>query len=90
MRRIRARRIVLFIALSALVGVRAHSQAPVQPPGEKHALLIGVHKYAKSSELRALHYTDRDVDELAQVLRDGGYRPENIVLIRAGAEGEAG
>ncbi len=71
-------------------GCAAHSQAPVQPSGEKHALLIGVHKYAKSSELRELHYTERGVDELAQVLRDGGYRPENLVLIRAGAEGEAG
>ena len=81
MRRVRARRIVLFIALSSLVGVPAHSQAPVQPPGEKYALLVGVRKYAKSSELRELHYAERDMDELAQVLRDGGYRPENLVLM---------
>ena len=79
--RVRARRIVLFIAFSSLVGVSAHSQAPVHPPGEKYALLVGVRKYAKSSELRELHYTERDMDELAQVLRDGGYRPENIVLM---------
>src|SRR5512135_2623397 len=80
MRRVRARRIVLFIALSSLVGVPAHSQAPVQPPGEKYALLVGVRKYAKSSELRELHYTEHDMDVLAKVLHDGGYQPENLVL----------
>ena len=63
MRRVRARRIVLFIALSALVGVPAHSQAPVQPPGRSMRSWSGA-KYAKSSELRELHCSEGDMDEL--------------------------
>ncbi len=81
MRHNHAGRIILLIALAALACVPAHSQTPLRPPGEKYALLVGVRKYPKSSELRDLQYPERDMDELAQVLREGGYRPENIVLM---------
>src|SRR5215472_12742596 len=75
---------VLAIALSAVVAVPAYPQEP----GEKYALLVGVRKYAKTSELRELHYPERDMEDLARVLRDGGYRPENVMLMTqtAGAD----
>src|SRR5438874_7448049 len=74
----------LAVVLAAVAGAPGFSQEP----GEKYALLVGVRKYAKTSELRELHYPERDMEELAAVLRDGGYRPENIVLMTqaAGAE----
>src|SRR4051812_40818771 len=78
------------LAALALAGVPAlaRGQAPDAPKGEGYALLVGVKKYDKSSEMRPLRYTERDVVELAKVLRVGGYRPENIVLMTeaAGAE----
>src|SRR3954451_5524752 len=75
---------VVVVVLAAVAGAPGFSQEP----GEKYALLIGVRKYAKTSELRELHYPERDMEELAQVLRQGGYRPENVVLMTqtAGAE----
>ena len=76
-----AGRIVLLIALAVLSVRPARSQTPFRPPGEKYALLVGVRKYPKSSELHDLQYPERDMEELAQVLRDGGYRLENIVLM---------
>jgi formylglycine-generating enzyme required for sulfatase activity len=52
-----------------------------QEPGEKYALLVGVSTYARTSELRKLQYPERDMEDLAAVLRDAGYRPENVVLM---------
>src|SRR4051812_41644768 len=74
--------------LAALAGVPALAEGSDAPKGEGYALLVGVKKYDKSSELRPLQYAERDMVELAGVLRAGGYRPENIVLMTqaAGAE----
>lgn len=76
------------VALIGIVGTESRAERPSKPRGEKYALLVAVRKYSKSSELRELHYTERDMEELAQVLRTGGYRPENVVLLTqtAGAE----
>jgi hypothetical protein len=49
--------------------------------GERYALLIGVVNYDKPSGLRPLKYTGNDVVELAKVLQQNGYRPENILLM---------
>ena len=75
-------------ALMIVLAVLAVSPSLSQEPGEKYALLVGVRKYGRTSELRELHYPERDMEDLAAVLRDGGYRPENIVLMTqtAGAE----
>jgi formylglycine-generating enzyme required for sulfatase activity len=81
-----------FVGWSALMLVLALLVAAPsglsQEPGEKYALLAGVRKYARTSELRELNYPERDMEDLAAVLRDGGYRPENLVLMTqtAGAE----
>ena len=74
----------LAVGLAVMVSAPGFSQEP----GEKYALLVGVRKYAKTSELRDLQYPERDMDDLAAVLREGGYRPENLVLMTqtAGAE----
>jgi formylglycine-generating enzyme required for sulfatase activity len=61
-----------------------------QEPGEKYALLVGVYKYAKTSELRDLQFPERDMEDLATVLRDGGYRPENLVLMTQTAGAKPG
>jgi formylglycine-generating enzyme required for sulfatase activity len=80
------------VAVAVVTALPAHSEAPKPNPngvpGEKYALLVAVHKYAKTSELRELHYPERDMDDLARVLRAGGYRPENVVLLTqtAGAD----
>lgn len=49
--------------------------------GERYALLVGVAKYPKTSGLRTLQYTENDVEELAQVLENSGYRRENVILM---------
>src|SRR5262249_16493338 len=50
------------------------------PQREKYALLVGVSRYV-SQDLRALPYSERDVTDLAQVLRDSGYKPDNLVVM---------
>ena len=52
-----------------------------QLTGERYALLIGVKGYSKNSGLRPLNYTERDVDELADVLLQSGYRKENVLVM---------
>src|SRR5262245_37525521 len=74
--------------LVAVLAVHAGQSAVAQELGERCALIVGVHEYAKTRELRDLNYSDRDMKELGEALRDGGCRPENIVLMTqvAGAE----
>src|SRR4051794_31208839 len=81
MHRTRAGHIFLLVALATLAHGPAQAQSPRRQPGEKYAILVGVRKYDKSSELRELHSPERDMDELAKVLHEGGYQPENIVLM---------
>ena len=56
-------------------GLTRHGPGYAQEPGERYALLVGVRKYAKTSELRKLHYTERNMEELAGVLRAGATVP---------------
>ena len=58
------------------------------PAGRQYALLVGVKNYNKD-ELRSLKYTENDVSDLAQVLRDAGYK--RVVLMtqsEAAAQGD--
>jgi tetratricopeptide (TPR) repeat protein len=50
------------------------------PQGEKYALLVGVSRYV-SKDLRPLPYSERDVTDLARVLRESGYRADNVVVL---------
>jgi formylglycine-generating enzyme required for sulfatase activity len=55
--------------------------SPAQEPGKKLALLVGVDKYEAGSGFSSLSFPQRDVDALAQLLRDSGYRPEHIRVL---------
>jgi hypothetical protein len=72
-RRPRMRPWLLVLLLSGLAIGPGRAQGPGKIPGEKYALLVGVREY-DPNELRSLPYSEPDVVELAQVLRDGGYR----------------
>src|SRR5205085_10327438 len=61
----------------------ASAQLPSKD-GKKVALLIGVNKYDKRG-FHDLAYAERDVEELGQVLSQGGYE---IHLLTGGAAGE--
>ena len=56
--------------------------APSAHAGDRYALLVGVKVYNKN-ELHNLAYTENDVTELAQVLRDAGYK--RVVLMTQSA-----
>jgi len=53
----------------ALAGVAPEARAQ----GKKLALLVGVDRYPEGSGFASLPYTERDVEELAKVLRQAGY-----------------
>ena len=59
--------------------------AEANPKGDRYALLVGVRQYSEAKELRPLPYAENDMSELSQVLRDGGYQPENVVLMTQAA-----
>jgi TPR repeat protein/uncharacterized caspase-like protein len=75
-------RVVGFLtAVSLFPGASpARADDKPKPLGEKYALLIGVRRYDEN-ELRPLQFAEADVVQLAQVLRDAGYRPENVTLL---------
>jgi uncharacterized caspase-like protein len=92
MRSTRAARIALVTIGAGLLAGPAPSpaQAPARPQrglGDKYALLVGVRQY-DPAEFHRLPYSESDVEELAQVLKESGYRPENVVLMtqKIGAE----
>ena len=55
---------------------------PSAHAGDRYALLVGVKNYNKT-ELRNLTYSENDVAELAQLLRDAGYK--RVVLMTQSA-----
>ena len=52
--------------------------------GARYALLVGVKTYIPT-ELKSLRYTENDVTDLADALKGGGYRPENVRLLTKAA-----
>jgi formylglycine-generating enzyme required for sulfatase activity len=65
-------------------GITAHSQGTKPLPGQKYALLVGVRQY-DPNELRSLPYSESDVVELAEVLKDAGYRQVVTLTQTAGS-----
>ena len=49
--------------------------------GAKYALLVGVGRYEPESGLNPLHYAEKDVEELAELLQASGYRKRNVTLM---------
>jgi formylglycine-generating enzyme required for sulfatase activity len=68
----------LFLALWAGFLVISSS---AQETGKKLALLVGIDKYPSGSGFSSLPFPQRDVDQLAQLLRDSGYRPEHVRVL---------
>jgi formylglycine-generating enzyme required for sulfatase activity len=52
-----------------------------QEPGKKLALLVGVDRYPSGSGFSSLPFPQRDVDELAKLLIESGYRPEHVRVL---------
>src|SRR5438093_10988855 len=74
-----ARYLAALAALACLLTAgRAAAQAPA---GEKYALLVGVNQYSEEKLLNDLAYPERDVTELAKVLKEAGYQAHNVVLM---------
>jgi formylglycine-generating enzyme required for sulfatase activity len=81
----RPRRRLWLLPLAAAAALAAVAPAPGRdkddpPAGGKYALVVGVRDYRKD-ELRSLKYAEDDATDLAQVLREGGWR--NVVLMTA-------
>ena len=57
------------------------ARADGEAKGGRYALLVGVSQYSEAKELRPLPYADNDMNELARVLGDGGYKADNVVLM---------
>ena len=78
-----------YLTLAALtacllpVSLRAREKPP---RGEKYALLVGVTRYV-SKDLRPLPYSEHDVTDLARVLRESGYKADNVVVMSPTAGG---
>ena len=83
MRHVTVVRSAVLLAVATLACVPAHAQVPGRL-GERHALLVGVRQY-DPNELRSLPYSEPDVTELAQVLKDAGYRQVVTLTQTAGA-----
>ena len=66
---------VLFVVLCLpLLLLPSPSRADDAPPtGRKYALLVGVRNYAKD-QLHSLRYTENDVNDLAAVFNDAGFK----------------
>ncbi len=69
--------------LAQMMAIPATGQPPTarKQQGERYALLVAVRDYHKASGLRPLTYTQDDVTAMADLLRQAGYRPENVVLM---------
>jgi Caspase domain len=52
-----------------------------QDTGKKLALLVGVDKYPSGSGFSSLPFPQRDVDALARLLLESGYRPEHVRVL---------
>ena len=81
------RRLVLVAVSLAFAFGSATALGAEKAKGEKYALLVGVKSY-DPAELRSLQFTENDVRDLGEVLKLGGYRPENIRLMTYSKAGE--
>ncbi len=79
MRAMRLRATGLAILLALALPDAAPAQKTARPKGEKYALLVGVRQY-ETPDLRTVKYAERDVEELARVLIQSGYRRVALVV----------
>ena len=84
------RRGLIFVAFSlALAAVLPLlSRGDGVPPGNKYAVLVGVRQY-DNNELHDLNYAEADVEALAEVLSQSGYKRVVLMTQTVGAEAGA-
>ena len=75
--------VVACLTLAAVLPSVSRGDGP--PPGKKYALLVGVHQYDKN-ELRDLPYAEADMEALADVLRQAGYKRVVLMTQSEGAK----
>jgi tetratricopeptide (TPR) repeat protein len=68
------------LALTIGLAASATSAGAAEPRGERYALLVGVQGYPPG-QLRSLEFSESDVNDLAEALKLGGYRQENIHVL---------
>ncbi len=68
------------LSLFLLAGL-VSSPVRSQETSKKLALLVGIDKYPSGSGFSSLRFPQRDVDLLAQLLLDSGYRPEHVRVL---------
>jgi formylglycine-generating enzyme required for sulfatase activity len=68
--------------LAAAIAVLVLGVAAARPvaAGERYAFLVGVRQYNKA-ELTSLQFTENDISQLADILVQSGYAPENVVVM---------
>src|SRR5271156_2386999 len=72
------------LTLSLLLVVWNSSPSSLaQESGKKLALLVGIDKYPSGSGFSSLPFPQRDVDALAKLLLESGYRPEHVRVMTA-------
>jgi hypothetical protein len=68
------------LSLFLLAGL-VSSPVRSQETSKKLALLVGIDKYPSGSGFSSLRFPQRDVELLAQLLLDSGYRPEHVRVL---------
>src|SRR5690242_9355292 len=77
----RTRLIRFVIPVLATILVWAGGNHARGEEGHRYAILIGVQKYSKNSGLSDLSYTEKDIEDLAKVLTDNGYRAADVTVL---------
>jgi uncharacterized caspase-like protein len=77
---VQLRRYTSLFAALVVVSLSPPSPAQEAQRGEKYALVVGVRSY-DPDELRDVQYAEADADGLARVLRQGGYKADNVLLM---------
>src|SRR2546423_775876 len=78
---------LLPVSLAALLPLLVAGADDDAPKGGQYALLVGVKNY-DGDQLRSLKYTENDVNDLAGVLKDAGYK-RVVVMTQAEAAAQS-
>jgi formylglycine-generating enzyme required for sulfatase activity len=74
-------RVAVWSGLVVAIWTALIPSALAQEAGKKLALLVGIDKYPSGSGFSALAFPQRDVDALAKLLLNSGYRPEHVRVL---------
>jgi TPR repeat protein len=80
------RALPLLLSLAVLLPGAARAQ---QPTGGRHALIIGISDYAAGSGLEKLRFTENDAEDLADLLKKGGFTGLRVLTSTRGKKKDA-